>query len=97
MVEHPVYRVRQYCAQSHDRITLPNRSATCDLQSHNQECTMKRRSISLASAIALIIVLWLIWSRLHIVLFVQMPWWGLLLLGVALFLALDHLIARLVR
>lgn len=58
---------------------------------------MKRRSISLASAIALIIVLWLIWSRLHIVLFVQMPWWGLLLLGVALFLALDHLIARLVR
>jgi hypothetical protein len=58
---------------------------------------MKRRGISLVSAIALVIVLWLIWSRLHIVLFVQMPWWGLLLLGVALFLALDHLIARLVR
>lgn len=50
---------------------------------------------SLAAAAALLVVLWLIWSRLHIVLYVALPWWGLLLGAGALFLVLQHLFARL--
>jgi len=43
-------------------------------------------------------VLWFILSRLRIVVFINLPWWGLLLLilvpVVVLFLAIDHLINR---
>lgn len=54
-----------------------------------------RNAGSLAAAAALLLVLWLIWSRLHIVLYVAVPWWGLLLGGLVLFLVLQHLFARL--
>ena len=50
---------------------------------------------SLAAAAALLVVLWLIWSRLRIVIFVNLPWWGLLLGALVLFLVLQHLFARL--
>jgi hypothetical protein len=43
---------------------------------------------------AFVMVFWLIWSRLHIVLWVTMPWWGLLLGAVALFLGFDYLLHR---
>jgi hypothetical protein len=55
---------------------------------------MSRNARSLVAAGVLALVLWLIWSRLHIVIWVPMPWWGLLLLAVLLFLAVDYLIAR---
>lgn len=55
---------------------------------------MGRTARSLATALALVLAFWLIWSRLHFVVLVQMPWWGLLLLGVVLFLTLDYLISR---
>jgi hypothetical protein len=54
------------------------------------------RLSSLLAAILAVAVLWFILSRLRIVVFVNLPWWGLLLLilvpVVALFLAIDHLI-----
>ncbi len=57
---------------------------------------MKSRLASLLVAIASVGVLWFILSRLHIVIWVNLPWWGLLLLilvplGVA-YVAIDHLI-----
>jgi hypothetical protein len=55
---------------------------------------MSRTGRSLIALGVLALVLWLIWSRLHIVIWVPMPWWGLLIMGVLLFLALDYLIAR---
>jgi hypothetical protein len=55
---------------------------------------MSRTGRSLIALGVLALVLWLIWSRLHIVIWVPMPWWGLLIVGVLLFLALDYLIAR---
>jgi hypothetical protein len=55
---------------------------------------MARTGRSLIAFAVLALVLWLIWSRLHIVIWVPLPWWGLLLMGVLLFLALDYLIAR---
>jgi membrane-associated phospholipid phosphatase len=55
---------------------------------------MSRSGRTLIAAAALVIALWLIWSRLNIVIWVPMPWWGLLIMGLLLFLALDYLIAR---
>ncbi len=56
---------------------------------------MARTIRSLVALAALAITLWLIWSRLHIVIWVPMPWWGLLLTGLLIFLALDYLISKL--
>jgi len=56
------------------------------------------RLASLLAAIVAVMVLWFILSRLRIVVWVNLPWWGLLLLilvpVVVLFLAIDHLINR---
>lgn len=55
---------------------------------------MSRAARSLIALAALGLVLWLIWTRLHIVLWVPLPWWGLLIMGLLIFLALDYLIAK---
>ena len=59
---------------------------------------MKERLASLLVVIVVGAVLWFVLSRLRIVVFVPLPWWGLALfiLGaiVVLYLALDHLINR---
>jgi hypothetical protein len=55
---------------------------------------MRLRSGSIAAAIALVVTLWIIVSRLHIVFWVQLPWWGFLLMAALLFLAIDYLIGR---
>ena len=52
---------------------------------------MRQRARKLATALAVLITLWLIWDRLHIVIWVQMPWWGLLILAVIIFLAIDYI------
>jgi len=57
---------------------------------------MKYRLSSLLLVIAAVAVLWFVLSRLRIVVFVPVPWWGLALLIVGaivvLYLALDHLV-----
>ncbi len=59
---------------------------------------MREQFSSLLLTIVVVAVLWFILSRLRIVVFVPLPWWGfaLLILGaiVVLYLALDHLINR---
>jgi hypothetical protein len=55
---------------------------------------MRRRLQSIGTTLALVLTLWFILDRLHIVLLVQVPWWGFLILALALFLALDYLIAK---
>lgn len=48
------------------------------------------------AAIIAVMALWFILSRLRIVVFINLPWWGLLLLilvpVVVLYLAIDHFI-----
>jgi hypothetical protein len=51
----------------------------------------------LISVAALLIVLWLIWQRLHIVIFIPVPWWGFLIMAILLFLAVDYVLDRLLR
>ena len=57
---------------------------------------MRSRLSSWLAAVVAVVVLWFILSRLRIVVFINLPWWGLLLLilvpVVVLFLAIDHLI-----
>jgi hypothetical protein len=55
---------------------------------------MGKRLRSIITAAALLITLWLILPRLHIVFWVQMPWWGFLITAVLLFLAIDYLLGR---
>ncbi len=55
---------------------------------------MSRAGRSLLSVGILGLVLWMIWSRLNIVIWVPLPWWGLLIMGLLLFLALGYLISR---
>ncbi len=58
---------------------------------------MRRRASSLGTAIALVITLYLIWTKLHFVVFVHLQWWGFLLLIVGLFLAIDYVIDRVLK
>jgi len=56
---------------------------------------MRRRIGSALTAIALLITLWLIWQKLYIVVHVNMPWWGFLIMAVLLFLAVDYILSKL--
>jgi hypothetical protein len=57
-----------------------------------------RRYNALAVTIAVLVAFWLIWSRLHIVVWVQATFWQILLLfavlAVVIFLGIDHLFNR---
>ena len=59
---------------------------------------IKERLYTLMLAIAALFVLWFILSRLRIIVVTFLPWWMLALLlllaGVVLFLAIDHLMDR---
>lgn len=63
----------------------------------NGSTIMRRRGGSLLTAIALLVTFWLIWSRLRIVVLVNIPWWGLLLIGLILFLVIDYVLDRVFR
>lgn len=56
-----------------------------------------RRARSLASVLALVIVGWLILSRLRFVVVVPLPWWGLLLVAVGLFLLVNYVLSKIIR
>jgi hypothetical protein len=58
---------------------------------------MRRPGSSLISVAALLIVLWLIWQRLHILIVIPVPWWGFLIMAILLFLAVDYILDRLLR
>ncbi len=59
---------------------------------------MRGQASSLLLTIVVLAVLWFVISRLRIIVFVPLPWWGLalLILGaiLVLYLALEHLINR---
>lgn len=58
---------------------------------------MNRSNTRIVTGIALAITLWLIWSRLNIVIWVAMPWWGLLILAVVIFLMVDYVLSLIFR
>lgn len=56
--------------------------------------SVKHRIASLVAAAIFLGILWIILGRVWIVVWVQIPWWGLLLIGVVLFLIIDYLVHR---
>ena len=58
---------------------------------------MRSAGRRIVTLLALAITLWLIWSRLHIVFVVNLPWWGFLIFGVGLFLTIDYMLDRVLR
>ena len=56
--------------------------------------SMKRRASSLVTAIVFLAILWLVLDKLHIVIWVNTPWWGFLLMGVVLFFIIDFAVSR---
>ena len=55
---------------------------------------MKRRASSLITAIIFLAILWVVLDKLHIVIWVNTPWWGLLLMGAVLFFIIDFAVSR---
>ncbi len=56
-----------------------------------------RNAGALAALVAILLVIWLVWSRLRIVIWIPVPWWAALIGVVVLFLVLQHLIASLLK
>jgi len=56
--------------------------------------SVKQRIASLITMVIFLGILWVILGRVWIVIWVQIPWWALLLLGVILFLVIDYLVHR---
>ncbi len=58
----------------------------------------RKRRHELILIVAVLFILWQLWQKVHIVIFVPIPWWGLLLLvlvAIALLdLALDRLLGK---
>jgi putative effector of murein hydrolase LrgA (UPF0299 family) len=52
---------------------------------------------ALAALIAILLLGWFLWSRLHIVIWIPVPWWGALIGVVLLFLVIQHLIVTLLK
>jgi uncharacterized membrane protein len=55
---------------------------------------LRRTLASLVTTLIFGFLLYKVLERVFIVIWVQMPWWGLLLLGLGLFLLIDHLVSR---
>lgn len=54
----------------------------------------RTRLSSLITAVIFIVILFVVLDRLHIVIWVQTPWWALVLGGVVLFLLIDFAVSR---
>jgi len=57
----------------------------------------KQRLASLITTLIFAYILYRVLDRLLIVVWVQMPWWGLLIVGVVLYLVIEHLVHRIFR
>ena len=59
--------------------------------------TVKQRLATLLTTLIFAYILYRVLDRLLVVIWVQMPWWGLLLALFVLYLLIDHLVHRLFR
>lgn len=55
---------------------------------------VRRTLASIVTTLIFGFILYKVLERLFIVIWVQMPWWGLLLLGAGLFLLIDYMVNR---
>jgi hypothetical protein len=63
----------------------------------NLSPVMRRRLASVVTALIMGYILFQVINRLMIVVWVTVPWWGLALMAVALFFAVDYLVSRIIK
>jgi len=56
----------------------------------------RKRLSSLITAVIFVAILLIVLDRLHIVVWVQTPWWALILGGIVLFLLIDFAVSRVI-
>ncbi len=59
--------------------------------------TIKQRLATLITTLIFAYILFRVLDRLFIVIWVQVPWWGLIVAAVVLYLVIDHLVHRLLK
>lgn len=55
---------------------------------------LSQRLASVVTTIIFVGILWAIFDRVRIIIWVNTPWWAFLLMIVVLFLAIDYLVHR---
>jgi hypothetical protein len=55
---------------------------------------VRRHAASLITTLIMGYILYRVLDRLFVVIWVNVPWWGLVILGVLLFLAVEYLVNR---
>lgn len=59
--------------------------------------TIKQRLATLLTTLIFAYILFRVLDRLFIVIWVQVPWWGLIIAAIVLYLVIDHLVHRLLK
>ncbi len=57
----------------------------------------RQRLASIVVALIMVYILLRVLDRLFLVVWVQMPWWGLILAVLVLYLIIDHLVRRVIE
>ncbi|MEZ4615067.1 MAG: hypothetical protein R2867_06065 [Caldilineaceae bacterium] len=57
----------------------------------------RQRLASLVVALLMAYIFFRVLDRLFLVVWVQMPWWGLILAALVLYLIIDHLVRRVIE
>lgn len=58
---------------------------------------IRRRVASVITTVIMGYILYRILDRVFVVIWVNVPWWGLILLAVLLYLAIDFMVNRIVK
>ena len=58
---------------------------------------VKQRLASLITTVIFAYILFRVLDRLFVVIWVQMPWWGLIIAAIVLYLVIEHLVQRVLR
>jgi len=59
--------------------------------------TVKQRLATLITTVIFAYILFRVLDRLFVVIWVQMPWWGLIIAAIVLYLVIEHLVQRVLR
>jgi hypothetical protein len=59
--------------------------------------TVRQRLATLITTLIFAYILFRVLDRLFVVIWVQIPWWGLIVAAIVLYLLIDHLVQRLLR
>lgn len=59
--------------------------------------TVKQRLATVLTTLIFAYILYRVLDRLFVVIWVQMPWWGLIIAAIVLYLVIDYLVQRLLR